>query len=93
MSILFSKSLKLPEGLHFQELENGETVFLNINNESYFGLDEIGSDIWKELQSSKNIETAYKKILKKYEVEPEILKKDIEELIPKLINNGILEYS
>ena len=93
MSISFKKSLKIPEDMLFQELDNGELVFLNLDKESYFGLDEIGTDILKELHNSKNIETAYNNILNKYDVDPDILKKDIEELIPELINNGLLKYT
>ena len=93
MTISFKKSLKLPEGLLFQELANGELVFLNLNNESYFGLDEIGKDIWNELHTSNCIETAYNNLLEKYEVDSKTLKNDMLDLIPQLIDNGLLEYS
>ncbi|MGH7884638.1 MAG: PqqD family protein [Thermodesulfobacteriota bacterium] len=93
MSISFKKSVKESDGLLCQELTDGEIVFLNLNNESYFGLDKIGTDIWKELLKSKNIETAYNNLLQKYEVEPENLRKDIEDLISKLLDNGLLEFN
>lgn len=92
MDFLFKKSVKQPDGLLFQELSNGELVFLNLNNESYYSLDDVGTDIWKELINSKDIETAYKNLLDKYDVDPKTLKNDLETLIKQLIENEILEY-
>ena len=92
MAISFKKSVKVPDDLLFQELSNGELVFLNLNNESYFGLDEIGTVIWNEITSTDNIESAYNNLLEKFDVTPDRLKKDLESLINQMIENGILEY-
>ena len=92
MAISFKKSVKVPDDLLFQELSNGELVFLNLDNESYFGLDEVGTVIWNEITSTDNIETAYNNLLEKFDVSPDRLKKDLESLINKMIENGILEY-
>ena len=93
MSDLFSKSIQIPGDILFQELSNGEIVFLNLDNESYYGLDNVGSIIWNELTSSKNIRTAYDNLLEQFDVTPNKLKKDLEFLLEELQKNGIIEYS
>ena len=93
MAISFKRSVKVPNDLLFQELSNGELVFLNLNNESYYGLDEVGKVMWNELTSTENIETAYNNLLEKFDVSPDRLKKDLETLINQLKENGILEYN
>jgi len=42
MENLFNKSVKVPDDVLFQELSNGEIVFLNLDNESYYSLDNSG---------------------------------------------------
>ena len=87
MAISFKRSVKVPNDLLFQELSNGELVFLNLNNESYYGLDEVGKVMWNELTSTENIETAYNNLLEKFDVSPDRLKKDLEIFLNQLIEN------
>ena len=77
--------------LLFQELADGESVFLNLNNENYYGLDLVGTDIWKALTTSNTIQEAYDKILSEYEVEEKVFKKDFDELLNNLLENGLME--
>ena len=93
MSDLFSKSIQIPDDILFQELSNGEIVFLNLDNESYYGLDNTGSIFWNELTSNNNIKTAYNNLLKQFDVPPHRLKKDLESLLNQLVENGILTYT
>lgn len=88
----FKKSVKVPSDLLYQELSNGELVFLNLNNESYYGLDDVGTIMWHEITGTDNIEAAFNNLLEKFDVTPEKLKKDLEVLLNQLIENGILEY-
>ena len=92
MTTSFKKSVKVPSDLLFQELSNGELVFLSLNKESYYGLNSEGTIMWNELTSTENIETAFNNLLEKFDVSPDRLKKDLEKLVNQLIENGILEY-
>ena len=47
----FKKSVKVPSDLLYQELSNGELVFLNLNNESYYGLYDVGTIMWHEIKA------------------------------------------
>lgn len=93
MANLFNKSVKVPDDILYQELSNGEIVFLNLDNESYYGLDDVGSIIWDEITSTEDLETAFNNLLDKFDVTPHILRKDLEELLDQMVENGILEYS
>ncbi len=93
MTNIFNKSIKIPEDILFQELSNGEIVFLNLDNESYYGLDNTGSIIWKELTNTKNIETAFNNLLELFDVSSDKLKNDLNFLLKELNENGIISFN
>jgi Coenzyme PQQ synthesis protein D (PqqD) len=70
-----------------------EAVLLNLHNEAYYGLDEVGTKILTVLQESDSIETAYQNLLEEYEVEPEVLKQDLLDFIEKLLEHGLIQLS
>lgn len=80
----------VPEGVLVRELE-GESVLLNLNSESYFGLDEVGTDMWRALTTSESVEVAYRKLLAQYDVDGEQLRQDLDGLIGKLVEQGLIE--
>jgi len=93
MANQFNKSVKVPDDILYQELSNGEIVFLNLDNESYYGLDDVGSVIWDEITSTEDLETAFNNLLDKFDVTPDVLRNDLEILLNQMVENGILEYS
>ena len=92
-SFSFKNKLKIPPDLLVQELADGESVFLNLNNESYMGLDDVGTRIWKALTNSNSIEEAYNKLKVEYDVDPKVLRDDISDLVKKLLENGLVQIS
>ena len=68
-----------------------ESVLLNLETEQYFGLDETGTRMWQLLTSSPNIEAAYQELLNEFDVEPEILRAHLNELVGRLIESGLLK--
>lgn len=71
-----------------QEIE-GEMVLLDMNTESYFGLDSVASDIWKLLREGKTLRETYEELLEMYDVEPETLRNDLETFIKTLVDNKL----
>jgi hypothetical protein len=69
----------------------GESVLLNLNSERYFGLDEVGTRMWATLTTSASVQAAYEVLLGEYDVEAEQLRQNLQELIAKLVENGLLE--
>jgi len=69
----------------------GESVLLNLDNESYYGLDEVGTRMWELLTTSESIQAAFDSLLDEYDVEPERLRSDLRDMIENLIDNGLVE--
>lgn len=68
-----------------------ETVLLNLNTASYFGLDEIGSRMWQLATTSASLQQAYDTFLAEYEVEADVLRSDFTALMQKLLAAGLIE--
>jgi hypothetical protein len=47
--------------------------------------------MWLHLTSSDSIEAAYQKLLSEYEVDGEILRRNLTELLDQLVANGLLD--
>jgi len=89
---LAANRLSVPPDVLMREVD-GESVLLNLLNERYYTLDEVGTRMWTLLTTSESIEDAWKGLLAEYEVEPETLRRDLQELIEKLVENGLLELN
>jgi len=68
-----------------------ESVLLNIETERYFGLDETGTRMWQLVTAAPRIEIAYQQLLDEYDVEAELLRANLTELLSRLVENGLLQ--
>lgn len=68
-----------------------ESVLLNLETEQYFGLDETGTRMWQLVTTSPNIDAAYEALLAEYDVQPEMLRENLTELLAHLIDHGLLQ--
>jgi hypothetical protein len=68
-----------------------ESVILDLNSEKYFGLDETGTAMWEALVGGSTFESACAALLDEFEVEPELLRRDLSELVEQLSGLGLLE--
>ena len=92
MDVSFSQKVSSPEDVLFRDM-GGESVLLNLDNENYYGLDEVGTRMWDVLTTSTSIQTAYETLLAEYDVAPEVLQQDITRLVEDLVAQGLLELS
>ena len=92
MSISFAERLILPQDVLISNVQ-GESVLLNLNSERYFGLDEVGTRMLSVLTTSNSIQTAYEALLEEYDVENEALRRDLADLIDRLVDQGLLEVA
>ncbi|MDA7617972.1 PqqD family protein [Verrucomicrobia bacterium] len=83
---------KKSEMVMFQELD-GETVLLNLVDESYYTLNESGTLIWTLLDKSTSTRDAYLAFQKNYDLDDPTASTDFNALIEDLTKNqfGILE--
>lgn len=79
-----------PENVLIRELD-GESVLLNLNSESYFGLDEIGTRMWGALTTTGSVSEALDLLLEEYSVDRSTLETDVFEFIEKLRSQGLIE--
>jgi hypothetical protein len=72
---------------------DGESVLLNLDNGRYYGLDEVGTRLYELLTSSASVEAALAAALDEYEVGEETLRGDLQTLIARLVDEGLLEIA
>ena len=68
-----------------------EAVLLNIDTERYFGLDETGTRMWQLVTAAPNIDAAYQELQNEFDVESELLRLHLTELLGRLVDNGLLQ--
>ena len=69
----------------------GESVLLDLASESYFGLDEVGTGMWRALTTTGSIEAAMQALLREYDVAPQRLLEDLEGFIEVLDRAGLVD--
>jgi len=90
MSISFSDRVEIPDDVRISKLQ-GESVILNLASERYYGLDDVGTRILSVLTTSDSIEAAYQTLLQEYDVEGQVLRQDLLEIVEKLVDQGIVQ--
>jgi hypothetical protein len=68
-----------------------ESVFLNLETERYDGLDETGTRLWQVVTAAPSIENAYAELLSEFDVEAEMLRQHLSELLGRLVDLGLLQ--
>lgn len=92
MSISFSDRVKIPDGVLISKLQE-ESVILNLDSERYYGLDDVGTRILAVLTTSESIETAYETLVNEYDVDAQVLRRDLLELVEELVQQGLIKIS
>ncbi len=75
----------------FAQEVDGEMVLLDMNSENYFGLDEVGTAIWQAMQEKETLKEALDVLLEQYDVEADVLEKDLLGFVGKLVESGLVE--
>jgi hypothetical protein len=69
----------------------GESVILDMKKQRYLGLDPVGTRMWALLTASDSIEAAYAALLDEFEVAPDVLRRDLVELVGRLSSEGLIQ--
>ncbi|HXB68838.1 MAG TPA: PqqD family protein [Candidatus Acidoferrales bacterium] len=67
-----------------------EHVILGLNAGVYFGLNPLGSFIWKALADARPVRTIRDAVLARYKVTPERCEKDLFDLLSRLSAEGLI---
>ena len=90
MNELIKQHVKIPPDVLFQ-IVNGETVLLNLKNEKYFGLDEVGTRVWQLLNDECDLQKVFEIMLDEYDVDADQLEHDINKLVRELVAAELIE--
>ena len=69
MNITLETRVALSPDVMLQEV-GGEGVLLDLKSESYFGLDGVGTRIWRLVEDDGDLKTVHARLLDEYDVEP-----------------------
>lgn len=92
MAISFSDRVRVPDDVLISNLQE-ESVILNLDSERYYGLDDVGTRFLSVLNTAHSIEAAYEKLIQEYDVDEEVLRKDLLTLVENLVAQGIVQIS
>ncbi len=84
--------IKQSDEILFQDIED-ELIILNISDENYLGLDQVGTRMWNVLLNCNTTKDAYDQLLEEYDVEPTTLKKDLNNFINNLLENNLVKLT
>lgn len=68
-----------------------EVVILGLKDGVYYGLNPVGSFIWKLIQNPVSVKEIKEAILAEYEVDEETCENDLQELLGDLLDKGLIE--
>lgn len=69
---------------------DGEIVMMSIEQGHYFGLDDIGSDIWKRLDPPCSVGALIDGLLADYEADRETIVADLRALLERMAAHGVV---
>lgn len=68
-----------------------QMAILNLKSGIYYGLDSVGSRIWELIQSPRPVNEIEAALVAEYDVEPDRLKPDLQDLCQELVAAGLIE--
>jgi hypothetical protein len=83
-------TIRINDDVLFNDLQ-GEIVILSPETGVYFGLDPVGTRAWQLIQHHGRLGAVKDAMLKEYEVSAERLWEDLQDLITRMVDNGLVE--
>ena len=73
------------------DLSDGEVVILNMKDDVYYGLDQIGGSIWSLIQEPITFGEIVQTLLNEFDVEYQHCFKDVLALLEDMLSKGLIE--
>lgn len=70
-----------------------EVVILSVERGAYYGLDEIGTEIWQRLQTPTRIDALCDALAEKYDSGRAAIEHDVMDLLEKLADEGLVSVT
>jgi hypothetical protein len=84
------RRITVPDTVLYEQLDS-EIVLFSLTTQHYYGLDEIGTRVWQLLLEHRTVASILAALLEEYEVDPVVLRRDVERLVGELAANGLIE--
>lgn len=85
-----SARVRAADSVMMRELD-GESVLLNLESGHYFGLDDVGTRVWTLALAGPTLGDALRALEEEYDVAPEQLAADVQELLRQLVDHKLVE--
>lgn len=82
-------TVSVPDDVLWQDV-GGQVVLLNVRSGEFHQLDATASRMWVVLVDSPRVTSAADELLGVYDVEDEVLRRDLASLITRLVERGLL---
>jgi hypothetical protein len=80
--------LVIPASVISRDLD-GETVMLNLETGIYFGLDPVGSVIWKHVREAGRLRDIRDVLIAEFDVSAEVAAQDLLRLAEQFVSRGL----
>jgi len=90
LGITNNTCLRRNPDLVYSEID-GEVVMLSVKNGEYYNLNEVSSDIWKELKESLSFKDLVSRLHDNYEVSYEACELETRSFLEQTLEKGIIE--
>jgi hypothetical protein len=71
----------------------GETVLMNLERNRCYGLGEIGSEIWAQLDAPVKVSDLILKCSERYEALPGVIEHDVLQMLNQWAEEGLIQIS
>jgi hypothetical protein len=72
---------------------DGEFVMLDPDSGNYYGLNEVGSTVWRLIASPRRLDEVVAHVCATFEVAPDRCRADVEQLLSELANRQLVTVS
>jgi hypothetical protein len=90
MSDTLPHRVEIGDAVLYQELQD-EVVLLNMTNQRYYGLNDVGAHMWKSLLESGDTAAAAESLRGSYAVEESVIRADLDGFVRSLLAAGLLK--
>lgn len=68
-----------------------EVAILNLGTGMYHGLEGVGARVWELLSDACRVGDLEQTLLREYDVDPDVLRRDLDRLLHGLLERGLIE--
>ncbi len=87
--VSLDRQVAIADATVFRELD-GEAVILQLDDGVYFGLDAVGTRLWRLIEAHGNLRVVFDAALAEFDVAPEVLERDLLQLVAELADKRLV---